>query len=152
MYPGDKDKNYSDPRDTWDRARRMEIFRYAQEKGVSAIKDGPSGLPPKDVMVAQLKALGLPPPLVNPRLVGAYADSRSGDTSPNSHHYTGQQTQQPAETVELDALAVLERDWKQQQSAPVAVTITELRKECKRRGIKMARTDNLTTLKAKLNG
>ena len=140
-----------DPRDPWARARRIEIFRYAQEKGVTEVVEQM----PKDVMVKRLKAKGIPPPPVPPRSIGAHINPRSGDTSPTSHRYTGQ-TQPKAETVvEVDADEVLERDWQQQSSAPKTdrpMTITEARQECKRRGIKMKRTDNLVTLKAKLDG
>ena len=141
-----------DGRDAWSRARRLEIFRYAQELGVEKIKDGPNGIPPKDLMVKVLQSLGHPPPSVPPRSIGAYVDSRSGDTGPTSHKFTGQQTQPPAETVELDALTVLERDWQQHAEPKQELTITDARKECKRLGIKMARTDKLADLKAKLDG
>lgn len=141
-----------DPRDPWERVRRMEVFRYAQELRVPGIEDR-GGIPPKDLMVAQLKALKIPPPTVPPRTIGA-VDPRMGDTSPDSHHFKGQtQPQRQPETVELTALDVLTRDWQAQQSKPVdQMTITEARKECKARGIKMARTDNLASLKEKLRG
>lgn len=128
----------------------MEVFRYAQEKGVTEIVE----TMPKDLMVARLKARGIPAPSVPPRAIGAHMSPRSGDTTPDSHHYTAKP--QPTETSELDAASVLEREWQQQQTAPVfdagTASITEVRKELKRRGIKMARTDNMTTLKAKLDG
>lgn len=142
-----------DPRDPWARARRIEIFRYAQEKGVTEVIEAM----PKDVMVKRLKARGIPPPAVPPRPIGANINPRSGDTSPNSHHYTAQ-PQKAAEPVsEVDASEVLERDWQQQQANPpladvAAMNITQARQECKRRGIKLKRTDNLVTLRAKLNG
>lgn len=142
-----------DPRDPWARARRLEVFRHAQENGVTEILE----TMPKDLMVKLLRAKDIPPPSVPPRPIGAHISARSGDTSPDSHHYAGPATVAPTETVVVDADAVLERDWKREQdavkpSAVSAMTITELRQECKRRGIKIARTDNMVTLKAKLDG
>lgn len=143
-----------DPRDQWARARRIEVFRYASELGHTKDNYIEEQMP-KDLMVKRLKALGVPPPSVPPRPIGANINSRSGDTSPNSHHYTAGKSQ-PVEIAEVDASDVLERDWKTQpkvEARSVAdMSITELRKECKARGIKMARTDNMTTLRAKLNG
>lgn len=141
-----------DPRNPWDRARRIEIVRYAKEQGIAEIDEQM----PKDLMVRRLTALGVPPPSVPPRMIGI-PDARTGDTSPDSHRFTAQQSQ-PTELAVLDAADVLERDWQAQRVKPAEVNakpvneITELRKECKRRGIKLARTDNKITLKAKLSG
>lgn len=137
-----------DPRSAWDHARRIEIYRYAKEKGITEIVEAM----PKDLMVLRLKALGLPPPPVPQRPIGALIDSRSGDTSPESHHYTGQPQKPVTETVVMDAAAVMERDWQQTQKTPTTMTITEMRQELKRRGIKMKRTDNMAALRAKLDG
>lgn len=140
-----------DPRDPWAKARRIEVYRYAREKGIVEINEQM----PKDLMVERLKALGVPPPSVPPREIGAHINARSGDTSPDSHHYNGSTKAAAPEVVEMNAIEVLARDWKQQQAAPpdvASMTITQARQECKRRGIKIARTDNMIALKAKLDG
>lgn len=137
-----------DPRDPWAKARRIEVFRWAQEKGITEIVEQM----PKDVMVNRLKARNIPPPPVPSRMIGAHIDPRSGDTSPTSHRHGGQPQKLAATTVEVDAADVLERDWQQQSAVAAPMNITDMRKECKRRGIKMVRTDNMATLKAKLDG
>lgn len=138
-----------DPRDAWDHARRLEVYRYAKELGHADITEDL----PKDLMVARLKSRGVKPPTTPLRQIGAHVSARSGDTAPNSHHFDGTQQAPQPETVVMDALAVLERDHQQQKRAPVdGMNITELRQECKQRGIKMVRTDNMVSLKAKLNG
>lgn len=52
--------------------------------------------------------------------------------------------------VEVDALEDLKRQYQLQVVQEKPQTMTDLRQECKRRGIKMARTDNMQTLRAKL--
>lgn len=52
---------------------------------------------------------------------------------------------------EVNASDDLKRQWEAQQT-PMPETITQLRQECKRRGIKIKRTDKMADLRAKLHG
>ncbi len=58
---------------------------------------------------------------------------------------------QEQKVEEVNTADDLRRQWEAQQ-APMPMTITEARQECKRRGIKIARTDKLVDLREKLNG
>lgn len=130
-----------DPRGPWSTARRMEVFRYAKEKGVSEIKEQM----PKDVMVRILQAKGIAPPNVRPRLIGKNFDPRSWDTDINSHHYNGnEQPSKPAETVTIDADELLEREWKSQE----VKGYNEMRAELKAAGVKLSRRWNKDDVRA----
>jgi hypothetical protein len=64
------------------------------------------------------------------------------------------------DSIEVDAEADLERQWRAQQAQeqpraetnPDKMTIGELRTACKTRGIKMDRRDNMITLREKVRG
>lgn len=146
-----------DPRDQWAKARRIEVFRYATELGHTK-DDYIQEQMPKDMMVKRLKARNVPPPSVPPRPIGAHISARSGDTSPDSHHYNAAKPA-TSESVSVDAADILERDWKPDlptADAPTTdlakMSIGELRQACKTRGIKLARTDNMVSMREKLNG
>ena len=126
-----------DPRDTLERASRDELFFFAQERGVTEIEQNmPAILMRKILRQKGLNSINIPnrPLGANPGVVIA----------------------DPQEKVpEMDADAALEEQWRQSKEAPKDVSkmgMQELRSECKRRGIKMARTDNLKTLREKLVG
>lgn len=134
-----------DPRGSLERARRLELYRFATENGVSEIKD----TMPADLMRSILRGKGLTNIAVPRRELGAMQPTF---TTPNSHRSGQPQPRQPDVIATVDATADLARQWAQQEAAKSVsdMTITELRKECKRRGIKMARTDTMTILKDKL--
>ena len=141
----------TDPRSNLDRARRMELFRFAQEKGLKDIQE----TMPADLMRQILRNKGITSIAIPQRQLGAMQQEFTTPTS----HKTGAQPprQQPDQVVEVDAVEDLARQWTAQQqpaaAKPVeAMTITEARRECKRRNIKFARTDKLVALKAMLNG
>jgi hypothetical protein len=137
-----------DPRDPWMRARRIELVRYAHEKGMASEI---SEQMPKDLIVKRMKAKGLPPPSVPPRPLGG--PPRSGDTSPDSHHYTGPQVEVKQDTVTVDAADLAEREWAARQDKPFdQMDIRELRSACKAKGIALKRTDRMPDMKAKLRG
>ena len=140
-----------DPRDPWQRARRMEVVRYAHELGHSDIVEQM----PKDLMVRILRSRGVPAPSVPPRPIGN-VNPRSGDTSLTSHHYSGPVSEPAQETVTVSAEEILARDWaahKEAQAAqPVEPSFIQLRQACKAKGIKYLRTDKAAQLKARLRG
>lgn len=142
-----------DPRGPFAKARRIELVRFARERNI----DGISEDMPKDLIVKRLQAAGVKTISVPPRPLGSM-NPREADTSPNSHHYADQRPQGPAteQTVEIDAVDALERDFLQQQQKPQSnvsgLTIIQARQEAKRRGIKFSRKDTLVILREKLGG
>lgn len=134
----------TDPREPLARARRLELFRFAREKGVAEIEE----TMPADLMRQILRTKGLTSIAVPDRPLGGVEQTI---TTPTSHNAGPSAPRQPDVLVEVDATADLARQWAAEK-AVANMTITEMRKECKRRGIKLARTDNMVTLKAKLNG
>ena len=137
----------TDPRDNLMKARRIELYRFAREKGVTEIVENMPGELMRDI----LRSKGITNIAVPSRQLGT---PEQMVTTPTSHRDGTTEIKQPDKIVEVSAIADLKRQWQQNQEPkqPSEMTITELRKECKRRGIKMARTDNMVTLKAKLNG
>lgn len=135
-----------DPRDPWALPRRMEIFRYAKELGIAEIVEAM----PKELMVKRLKARGIQPPKVPPRPIGKNLDYRSGDTSPDSHHYNGSPVvaDQTAKTVEIDADDLLEAEWRASQQPKKELGFMEMRSELKKAGVKLNRRWRLPEVKA----
>lgn len=132
----------TDPRDNLEKANRDELEKFAKEKGVEEIKEGM----PAILMRRILRSRGLVSVTVPNRPLGFYEGGKS---------YGGEAiTDTQINSVNADD--ALEQGWKKEQEKPVSTPkemgIRELRSECKRRGIKMARTDNMDTLRAKLNG
>ena len=75
--------------------------------------------------------------------------------TPTSHKFReGPQPSAQQNVIEVDALADIIRQQVQAQMVRTVeqMNITELRKACKAKGIKISRTDNMVALKAKLNG
>lgn len=132
-----------DPRDALSRARRMELFRFAQAQGISDIVQEM----PASLMRRMLRARGLTNIRIPPRMLGAQNASGSSQQAGPDHKVN-----------EIDADDDLARQFQEQQkakqAAPAAgkMSMNELRAECKARGIKMDRRDNMETLRAKLNG
>ncbi len=136
-----------DPRGSLEKARRLELYRFAVENKVSEIKE----TMPADLMRGILRSKGLTNIAVPNRELGTMQPTY---TTPNSHRSGQAQPRRPDVIATVDAEADLAKQWAAQEAATKAVssmTITELRQECKRRGIKMARTDKMTDLRAKLN-
>lgn len=126
-----------DPRDTLERASRDELFFFAQSRGVSEIEQNmPAILMRKILRQKGLYAINIPN-----RPLGA----NPGVLAPD-----------PQEQIpQMNADEALEEQWRQSKTEAKDVSkmgMGELRSECKRRGIKMARTDNLASLRAKLSG
>lgn len=122
-----------DPRDPLNKASRYELCQLAKAYGIAEITYG-SALQLPD-MVKILHERGIHDIKIPERPLGVYTPvvlnaDEVEKTAP-----------QPAAAAD----PVIE--------TPVSdMNMTEMRKECKRRGIKMARTDNLSTLREKLGG
>lgn len=137
-------KSIDDPRDALERARLPELLKFAAANGVVI----PREFHDKAIIVRRiLRSKGLTRINVPLRVLGM--------------PHAGQQIE-PSEPVNTTDFADdLMRQVRAAPPAPEApaprpvkgvAEIAELRKECKRRGIKVARTDKLADLKAKLNG
>lgn len=139
----------------------MELFRFARDRGVAEIVEVPGqGLPPATLMRKILRSQGITDIATPDRQLGAIQQST---TTPTSHRNGGDVSQKtPDKVVEVDADDDLARQWMSQTGAhrtefvqipPVAkMTIQELRRACVARGIKLARTDNMISMRAKLGG
>lgn len=123
-----------DPRDALEKARRKELEKFAAVHGVSEIKEGM----PAVLMRAILRQRNLTNINIPPRTLGI----------PDRGRAPAQQIEE-APAREVSAVDDLKRQWEEKREL---TTIQELRAECKKRGIKLARTDNIASLKAKLNG
>lgn len=133
-----------DPRDNLERASRDELFRFAQDRGVKEIDDRMfMGANAAIMMRKILRQKGMTNIQVRPQQLGMPPGVGESASSPVPS----------TETISADEMA--ERDYAAQQAVnpevPVEkMDIRQLRHECKARGIKMARTDNLKTLREKL--
>lgn len=136
-----------DPRDNLERARLTELLKFAADNGVEI----PRQFQDKAIVIRSiLRQRGLTRIQVPFRVLG----------QPNvGQRVTDAVASQSAN--EIDAAADLMRQVMGTPPAPApepeaprkgVAAIAELRKECKRRGIKTARTDKLADLRAKLNG
>jgi hypothetical protein len=151
-----------DPRDNLERAKRPELARYAKASGISEFTFNGMTFKvdeaPAIVTRQFLRARGLTNIRVPHRPLGA------------QNAVPASATPQPSNAVAVDAAADLARQFQTQtlhpapsqpaQAAPPArpkrlverprSEINLLRDECKAKGIKMERRDNLATLKAKI--
>jgi|SRR5581483_2814129 len=124
-----------DPRDNLHKASRYELCTIAKYHGITDIGYGKDGQTLDDIIkilrnngIHDIKIPERPLGVYNPVLLNAE------DVVPNKevfHSIPGTET-----TISLKQISDM--------------TIVELRSECKRRGIKMARTDNMESLRAKL--
>lgn len=136
-----------DPRSPWDYVRRMELVRYAAEKGVTEIVEAM----PKTVMVQILRQKGFGPPNVRTRSIGKNMNPRAWDTDVNTHQVPPQPKQDAkAETVEVDADELMAREWLKPNFDNM--TFNDLRAELKKRGIKWEKRWKAADIRAVLNG
>jgi hypothetical protein len=89
-------KQIYDPRDNLEKARRMELLRFAQQNGVSEIVEAM----PAILMRQILRARGLTRIAASARPLGALEPEAPA----------------PANIVTVDAVADLERQWKREQA------------------------------------
>jgi hypothetical protein len=138
-----------DPRDNLMKMTRDELYDYGKENGIEFPQgrdtpafDGTSAPVPN--MVAILRARGLPGRDKSYRQLGApqpllsdppasYSNKILPKTPPPIPSPTWDRDQEPPPPIEK-------------------MTMGQMRKECKSRGIKMERRDNMNTLRDKLRG
>lgn len=144
-----------DPRDHLERANRDELWNFAVENEITEILNDcdPFGSqPPADRMRNALRKRGIFKIPYRERVLGDYSGK---DYSPNAITQSAP-TSQPS-IPEVNAQALLDQEWERAKQVKKVVekpvtdmSMTELRHACKQRSIKMQRTDNKETLKAKL--
>jgi hypothetical protein len=127
-----------DPRSPLDKARRQEHVKFANDHGLEDVTEAM----PAMVIRKILREKGLVNIKVPDRQLGSFVQPES---------VTEQATEQNVNTV--DAEADLARQFAEQAKPDyAAMSINELRAECRKNGIKIERRDNLNSLRAKLNG
>lgn len=129
-----------DPRDPLQKATRDELVDFAKLQGWIDINEQM----PKPLIIRKLREKGISRIPIPDRPLGAFKGK-------DSYGIIAEQPDAP--TVNADD-ALIEQ-YEATKDEPVAktpdeMTMGELRKACKARGIKMVRTDNLETLRAKL--
>lgn len=133
-----------DPRDALAKATRGELVKFAKARGL--YPEIINGDMPAILIRKKLRERGMTNIVIPKRILGQ--PSRPAAMGDGGHVET-------PNAVEADAEADLERQWAQQAakpSPPAALTMKDLRAACKERGIKVERTDNMESLKVKLNG
>lgn len=120
-----------DPRSGLERASRYELCQLAAANGITEITYE-CGLDLKSI-IEILRSKGVHSIKVPDRPLGIYKPV-----------LLGLEDQPRTEPVKSEPVK-MDKPVKQ-------MSMTELRSECKRRGIKMARTDNMNTLREKLRG
>ena len=140
-----------DPRDNLGRATRDELWDFAKANGVSFDQRTAT----KQYMEVELRTRGLTNIRPAVRFMGA----------PTGEYFGHDGTSlEPPKIREVDADADMLRQMKEQAAKPQdwpvesmfrihpsAMNMPMLRAECKRLGIKMARTDNINSLREKLS-
>lgn len=135
-----------DPRDNLERADRDQLYRFAREKGIKEIDDRMyMGGNAASLMRMILRQKGITDISV-------------------PYHQLGMPTtmiqEEPSGKPPVMIEDMLLEQLKEAQSAPRVpdpipvskMSIGELRQTCKARGIKLARTDNMITMREKLGG
>lgn len=129
-----------DPRDALAKARRYELLKFAKANGISEITESM----PAILMRKILRGRGLTRIAIPPRILGQVNQSRSAEAAPVSSD----------QVPEIDAEADLARQFGQAAVTtpkPVAeMSINDLRAAVKAKGLKIARTDTMESLRAKL--
>lgn len=138
-----------DNRDSLQKARRSELVKFARQSGVKDIDPNM----PANLIRHKLRTLGLTRIQIPTRILG----------QPNQPHGNAKVSASnapviPTSGVEVSAMADLERQWRQEASAPKAAEaptikgmgINELRAECKRLDIKLERRDNMVSMREKI--
>ncbi len=128
-----------DPRDLLEKATRDEIFDFAVAQGVAEITEDMPAIIMRNILREKKKTnIKIPD-----RPLGA---------NPGVELIKARESMQETETVpEVNADDDLMRQYQTSKVEPQSMTMGQLRAECKRRGIKMARTDNMQTLREKLS-
>ena len=137
--------NITDPRDNLEKARLLELIKFAERSGVEI----PRQYLDKAIIVrGMLRAKGLVNIDIPRRVLGVTRPGKS---------FNGVEGHSDQKVETIDAATDLMR----QVEAPAPIVeprktgfseMAGLRKELKQRGIKIKRTDKMADLKAKLNG
>jgi len=130
-----------DPRDNLQKATRFELVDFAKANGIAVPEDAPAIYTMKI-----LRARGLTNIKVPDRPLGLYANSGETLTETNSSAIV------EGDTPNADDDLIRQYEAQKKQPDVSQLTMGELRVLCKSRGIKMARTDTMQTLKEKLSG
>ena len=130
-----------DPRDNLEKARRMELVRFAQACGLPNITEHM----PAMLIRRELRNKGMTNIKVPPRILGSQHQPNAVMPSPDQ------------KVVEVNAADDLARQFRAEQPVPAIPRrgrpkseINKLRDECKRLGIKMDRRDNVNNLREKI--
>ena len=125
-----------DNRDNLERLNPIELEIYAKNNGITEL----AARTINTIQYPKCSIIGAPPPQVIDEL------RLRGLRGPNVMHRT---LGQPIRWV--DEQAVVRKDQQQEKVIDIkTMTRAELAKECKRRGVKMARTDKIPDLIARL--
>lgn len=149
-----------DPRDALERARRSELVAYARKHGIREIVPEM----PAQLMRKILRSKGLVDIRVEPRQLGEVTRKKINVKVSTAKERRIPETAEP-KGVEMDADADLMRQWASQQSAgtktvdpasiavpkgpyrnPDRPTMPEVRKECRKHGIKFPPTAKISEL------
>lgn len=133
----------TDPRDTLQRARKSELLAFAKHHHIGDVnEDMPAEIIRQVLRQKNFTKIGVPNRILGtPEL--AQREARVTPSRPSDD--------QNANVPQVSAVDDLMRQYKASKSLD-DMTITDLRKLCKERGIAMQRRDNMKTLKAKLSG
>lgn len=136
-------RSIDDPRDALEKARLPELLKFAADNGVEI----PAQFQDKAIIIRQLlRQRGLTRIKIPARVLGMpnAGDPVVPDGPVNEVNF--------AEDLMRQVMAAPAPPPPAPPARSGVSEIAELRKECKRRGIKTARTDKLADLRARLNG
>lgn len=158
-----------DPRDSLSRARRSELYKFAVENGVTEI----SQHMPADMMRRILRVKQLTHIRTSAQQLGALPKTPTRKVSPDIRSPVKEVRSNEGKGVEIGADDDLERQWRAQLEAdnvhpvsPASVaivkprpfrnpdrpTMAEVKRECKKHGIKAPPTAKMSELLEQLNG
>ena len=140
-----------DPRDALSKARRIQLSRFAEARGIAEIQP----TMPAELMRQILRGKGITtigvvaPPLGGQNIETGTDGDQSGGVEVNA---TADLAKQWAAQQAAEALETTEPDPIQKSPPKVYNEMNDLRAQCKERGIKCARTDKIADLRKKLDG
>lgn len=127
-----------DPRDSLDKATRWELIDYAKANGLQVDDDCPA------IVTRQLlRAKGLTNIKIPDRPLGLYGSKAEAQIAAEN---------KPADANAMNADELMAAQYQAEKTDFSKSPMNALRAECKKRGIKMSRRDNLQSLREKLSG
>lgn len=140
-----------DPRDNLQRARRLELVRFARSNGQIDITEAM----PADIIRKLLRSRGLTKISIPHRVLGSMAQERTLPPGVAPGPAVAKANGAPEKIVEVDADDDLMRQY--QQSKPAIpkrgrpqLEVNRLRDECRALGIKLSRRDNMNDMREKI--